>query len=138
MERGPIFIPPGTPPGVAYAHQDGAPEAILYFRLYAGLITLCSVVAMLLGLYVVVSGSLGRASAKSPELELVGGIYAVMGVIFAAPFLVALLAGRRPWVHTLGTVLIILTMTTACCLPIAIPLLIVWLKPEVRRWYESG
>jgi hypothetical protein len=138
MQSGPIFIPPGTPPGVAYAHQDGPPEAILYFRIYAGFIAFCGVATMLLGLYLVVDGSLGSSTSRRSDLMGMGLGYAVAGAFFAVPYLVGLFAGRRPWVHTLGTVLIVLTMATTCCLPIAILLLVAWIKPEVKRWYETG
>jgi len=138
MQPGPIFIPPGTPPGVAYTHQDGPPEAILYFRIYAGFIAFCGVACMLFGLYFVVDGSLSSAASSRGELVGMGIVYTVLGAFFAVPYLVGLFAGRRPWVHTLGTVLIVLSMTTTCCLPIAILLLIAWIKPEVKRWYETG
>jgi hypothetical protein len=123
---------------VAYTQGDGPPEAILYFRIYAGLIAFSGVATMLLGLYFVVDGSLGRSASKSDDLLVMGAMYAVFGAFFSVPYLVGLFAGRRPWVHTLGTVLIVLTMATTCCLPIAILLLIAWIKPEVKRWYETG
>ena len=138
MQPGPIFIPPGTPPGVAYAHQDGPPEAILYFRIYAGFIAFCGVATMLFGLYFAIDGALGSSAARHDDLAWMGLVYAVSGAFFSVPYLVGLLAGRRPWVHTLGTVLIVLTMATTCCLPFAVLLLIVWIKPEVKRWYETG
>jgi len=83
---------------------------------------------------VVDRGATGSAVADL-DFYLVGIFYGVVGLVLTVPAIVALFGGRRPWVHTLGTVVIALGMINFCCLPVLIPLLIVWMKPETRRWF---
>jgi hypothetical protein len=131
--HGPFLIPLGAAPGGGYTQEERAPEAVLFFRIYVGIIALACVALLGSGLYQLVDGALGPAADRS---RAAGGIVSVaMATLFGTPCLIALLAGRRPWVHTIGTIVIVLTMTTACCIPLAIPMLVVWLKPETRRWY---
>jgi len=41
----------------------------------------------------------------------------------------------KPWVWIYDLVIICMGMTSACFLPAAIPLLIYWLKPEVKAHF---
>ena len=79
----------------------------------------------------------GPAGVAGTEVGfyIAGLLYGAIGLAFLIPTLIALFAGRKPWVHTLGTVVIALGMLNFCCLPVLIPLLIVWMKPETRRWF---
>ena len=73
------------------------------------------------------------------EMLIWVGVYGTVGLVMAVPWVVAILGGRRKWVHPLGMILLIITMVTVtCCLPVAIPLLVAWLKPEVKRWFGSA
>ncbi|MGB7159266.1 MAG: hypothetical protein WBD40_14450 [Tepidisphaeraceae bacterium] len=58
-----------------------------------------------------------------------------MGVPLAAVFGVAPFLPRRPWVWIYDLVLICLGLTSICCMPATIPLLIFWLKPEAKAWF---
>ncbi len=138
MDRGPIFIPPGLPPGVGYAHEERPPDAILYFRIYAALMLLSCLSMTGFSLYYLIDVA-SRRTGSTDDAAIVFMVYGVLSLLMAAPWMLAIFAGRRPWVHTLGTVMLVLTMVTlSCCLPISIPLLVVWLKPEVKRWYAAG
>ena len=66
-----------------------------------------------------------------------GLFYMGMGLFVLVPTLIALFGGRRPWVHTLATMVIAFGMLHFCCIPILIPLLMVWLKPETKRWFGA-
>jgi hypothetical protein len=37
------------------------------------------------------------------------------------------------WVYDI--VLICLGMTSVCCMPVTIPLLIFWIKPDAKAWF---
>ena len=43
---------------------------------------------------------------------------------------------HKPWHWIYGIVLIGLTLTSCCCFPVSIPLLICWLKPEVKAHFN--
>lgn len=137
------FIPAGMPPGTEYAADERPPEGVYYFRIYAavtaffyGALALLGIGMMTMPLF---SSKAPTGSGPPAELGMwvAGLMYAGIGAVFAAPAVIALFGGRRPWVHTLGTVVIGLGMMSICCVPILIPVLIHWMKPETRAWYGS-
>lgn len=58
----------------------------------------------------------------------------VLFVASIAPFFLI----PRPWVWIFDLVLICMGMTSVCFLPMCIPLLIHWLKPETKAWFGRG
>ena len=69
------------------------------------------------------------------EATLMGAVFIVLGLIFFIPYAAAPFLPRTSWVWVLGLVLICLGLTSICCLPACIPLLIQWLKPEMKAFY---
>jgi hypothetical protein len=136
------FIPAGMPPGTDYVAEGGrAPEVVYYFRLYAGITGVLYAILALVGIGMMLSPlwmSRPHASAGADVGAFIGGVfYAGWGIVFGAPTLIALFGGKREWVHTLGTIVIAAGMMQVCCIPILIPLLIAWLKPETRRYFDA-
>ncbi len=136
------FVPAGMPPGhEPLAQDEGAPAGVQYFRIFGGFMALCSgalLLAGMIGTIAALASASGPASGSSGVPEIVGGlIYTAIGGLMFLSYIIALFGGRRPWVHTLGTILIALTMTSICCMPISIPLLIAYNKQEVKRWYGN-
>jgi hypothetical protein len=142
MNQGPYYVPAGAPPGLPLMHSDAKPpEGVYYFRVYAGVMAAIYGILAIVGLVMMAAPLFARGAFTSPGADLgswvVGFIYGGIGTVLCVAFLIALFGGRRPWVHTMGTVLIALTMTSICCLPITIPLLIQWMKPETKQWYNT-
>ena len=138
MDQDPIYVPFGLPPGVEQAGEETTPDAVTYFRVYAVIMTLVSLSLAGSALYAVIEMS-ARPSPATDEMLIWVGVYGTVGLVMAVPWVVAILGGRRKWVHPLGMILLIITMVTVtCCLPVAIPLLVAWLKPEVKRWFGSA
>lgn len=75
------------------------------------------------------------ADMSEAEAKFMGFMMIVLGLVFFAPFAAAPFLPRKSWVWILGLVLICLGLTSMCCLPACIPLLIHWLKPEVKAFY---
>jgi drug/metabolite transporter (DMT)-like permease len=69
------------------------------------------------------------------EARIMGAVFTIVGLIFFAPFAAAPFLPRKNWVWIFGLVLICVGLTSACCLPVCIPLLIYWLKPEMKAFY---
>lgn len=59
---------------------------------------------------------------------------AIGGVLFAA-FLASFFLPTRPWVWVYHLVLMGLGLTSPCCIPASLPLLIYWLKPETQAFF---
>jgi hypothetical protein len=136
------FLPAGMPPGTDYvAEGSRAPEVVYYFRLYAGITGVLYAILALVGIGMMLSPlwmTRPRAAAGADIGAFIGGVfYMGWGLAFGAPTLIAMFGGRRAWVHTLGTIVIAAGMMQVCCIPILIPLLIAWLKPETRRYFDA-
>lgn len=137
------YIPAGMPPGHdPMVQQDGTPEGVYYFRIYGALMCLIALAVIVSGMGVMLNPLLSAPPGPMPPSAVstvVGGIvYTGMGLAALIPFLIALFGGRRRWIHTLALILVALSMMTTCCLPIGIPLLIVWQKPETKNWFNVG
>jgi hypothetical protein len=127
------------PPGTAYPTEEHAPEGVIYFRIFGAVFVLITGALALLGGGMMVSPFLVRGAPASDLGPYVRGLlYGGLGLSCFVPTLIALFGGRRPWVHTLGTVVIGVAMFNLCCIPVLIPLLVVWLKVETRRWYGAS
>lgn len=138
MNQGPFFIPQGAPPGTPLlTEEERPPEAVYYFRIYAVVMLLSLLGFFGFGLWLMLEKMVSTPGSTGPAGEFIVGMFMVLGsLIFIVPHAIALFAGRAKWVYTLAVVLIGLSMLwNTCCLPVTIPLLIVWLKPETKRWY---
>jgi uncharacterized membrane protein len=115
-----------------------APPVILWFRVYSGVAGGLNAVVALLGVFVLVGGmqtAFGGMDGNEPFI--LGGLYVVFGLIGATIYLIALMLPRRGWAWVYGLVVICLGMTSACCLPACIPLLIYWFQPDVKAYFNT-
>ncbi len=66
-------------------------------------------------------------------------ITAVIFILVSLPLMVGFAAApvlpRRGWAWIVGLLLIGLGMTSCCCMPICLPLLLQWVKPETKAWF---
>ena len=69
------------------------------------------------------------------EALIVGGLLLTVSLPLLAACALPFFLRPRPWVWVYDIVIICLGMTSACCLPACIPLLIFWLRPEVKRYF---
>ena len=124
----------GPPPPSSY----GTPGVVTWFKVYAALMALVYLLLMGLGIFMVVAGASLEGMEElqgSASPIVIGVIYAIMGLVFAIVFAVGLFLPRKPWGWIMGIVLIALGMTSVCCLPATIPLLIFWLKPDAKAYF---
>jgi hypothetical protein len=106
----------------------------MWYRVYLG---------VLAGLYLLVSlGGIGVAylqpasqGSDPMEMFIMGIIYAVMGAVFFIAHIIALSLPVKPYNWIVGIVFIALGMTSCCTWPATIPLLIIWIKPETRKFF---
>ena len=72
---------------------------------------------------------------SAEEAKVMGLVCLVLGLVFFVPYAFAPFLPRQSWAWVFGLVLICIGLTSTCCLPAAIPLLIFWLKPEMKAFY---
>jgi hypothetical protein len=73
--------------------------------------------------------------AEEIEFQIIGWFFTVLGLLLGIIFGIAPFLPKQPWTWIFGIVLISMGMTSACCLPAAIPLLIYWIKPETKAFF---
>jgi hypothetical protein len=66
-------------------------------------------------------------------------VYGIILLVVGAALLVACVAGfflpRRPLAWIAHLVLISIGLTSCCTIPAPVPLLVAWLKPDLRAWF---
>jgi hypothetical protein len=77
----------------------------------------------------------GTLGMEPMEAKIQGVAFLVVGALLILPFAAGPLLPRRPWAWIYGLVLICIGLTSCCCLPASIPLLLAWLKPETKAFY---
>jgi hypothetical protein len=124
---------PYAPPGADSYGRDARPAVILWFRIYAAVMMLASLA--MLGLAVLMGYEATRPevalSANAAGAPLVAIVLALIAAALVALYGVATFVPFRPWGWSLGLVAIGLGLAGGSIL-FAIPLLVFWLKPEVK------
>jgi hypothetical protein len=112
------------------------PKVLAWFKaysaLFAALYLACAGCSLIF--FLVDPGMLEPGTTKG-EAILVGLILLLIGLVFAAAFTLPFFLQPRPWVWIYDLVLICIGLTSPCCMPASIPLLIYWLKPEVKTYF---
>ena len=113
--------------------NPGTPAVYNWFVVYCILMALLYLALAAMGIVFMFSEPDPEMSAA--EAKVMGSVFIILGLIFFVPYAIAPLLPRKSWVWVLGLVLICIGLTSACCLPACIPLLIFWLKPEMKQFY---
>jgi len=132
---GPAYGAPPAAPG--YAPPQAVPGATagvwpwyVAYAMFMGLVYLCCIAG---GAWIVAAGpSTFGSGPEATEVIVQGYVLLAMGVplsvmYFAVPFL-----PKKPWAWIYHVVLIGFGLTSCACWPVAIPLIIYWLKPETK------
>jgi MFS family permease len=113
------------------------PPVLFWFRLYAGLMTAMYVGCMV---FAPVLLFIGNKTTGDERVELIiqsillGGVGLVLTIVCALPFFLP----RKPWVWIYDLVIICIGLSSCCCLPASLPLLIYWVKPETKQWFQQN
>jgi hypothetical protein len=89
----------------------------------------------LVGGIVVLVAEPSSSGTSADEAALMGLIFAVLGLVLSIPFAIGPFLPRSPGAWTFDLVLICIGLGSACCLPVTIPLLLAWLKPETKAYF---
>lgn len=108
------------------------PPVWLWYRVYAVFMGLFyGGIVLVLAVLLVATGGQGMNDEDLIAFVFTG--------LFCVPFALAYLAApflpRAPWAWIYHIVLIGLGLTSVCCMPVTIPLLVYWLKPENKLFF---
>ena len=110
-----------------------APPAFKWYVAYCILMALGYLALIVMGIvYIAVEPERDMSAA---EQRIMGVVFIVMGLPFCATYAAAPFLPRSSWVWVFGLVLICIGLGSLCCLPICIPLLLSWIKPEMKAYY---
>lgn len=114
-----------------------APPVWKWFVVYCVFMAVIYLLCIVLGVFFLMSEPTraDRPPTSAEEARWFGVLFMIVGLVLAVPFASGPFLPRKPWAWTFGLVLICVGLTSACCLPAAIPLLIFWLKPEAKAYY---
>jgi hypothetical protein len=130
---------PASPPlayatALPYGQEPRVPPVWPWFITYCVLMALMYLLLAAAGVFLLTAAPAGR-NRDPVEMQIQGVIFTVMGLPLFAAFAAGPFLPKRPWVWIYNMVLICLGLTSMCCLPATIPLLIFWLKPETKLWF---
>jgi hypothetical protein len=112
-----------------------APPVWKWYVAYCAAMAFMYLVVVIMG---VVFLALPAGSDMNPqEAWFIGLVCIGLGTLCLVPYAAAPFLPRRRWAWVVGVVLIGIGMTSMCCLPAAIPLLIFWLKPESKAFFGA-
>ena len=121
------FEPPAVTPGPR-------PGVVTWFKVYAAFLAAIYFALAAVSLVFFLTDPIKLEMTKN-EAILIGSLLLVVGLGLAIGSVIPLFAKPRPWSWVYALILICMGMTSACFLPLCIPLLIFWLKPEVKTYY---
>ncbi len=110
------------------------PPVVKWFTAYcafmAALYLLCMVLGVIFFLFEPTD-----SSRSAEEARIMGVVLFFVGLLLFIPFAIGVFLPRDRWAWTFGLVLICIGLTSMCCLPATIPLLMFWLKPEAKAYF---
>ena len=69
------------------------------------------------------------------EAKIFGSVLLAMGLLFCVGYAAGPFLPRKSWGWVFGLVLICIGLSSACCLPVCIPMLMFWVKPETKKFF---
>jgi MFS family permease len=130
------------PPQEAF-EPGGEPQVCKWFRVYCVCFLLLYILVGIGGALIAVFANEIAADSSNPdkETERIGNM--ITGILMAGislplciVFIVGLMIPRRRWGWIYGFFPIAIGLTSPCCMPASIPLLLFWLKQKNQRWFD--
>jgi hypothetical protein len=123
----------------ATSGEPQSPPVWKWYVAYCAAMAFMYLLLVLMGVvFLAIPPGLEAKPQEAQEAQIWGFLTIILGVLFLAPYAAAPFLPRRKWAWIVGVVLIGIGMTSMCCLPAAIPLLIFWLKPENKEFFGAG
>lgn len=117
------------------------PDVALQDKVWAWYIVFCVVMSVLYVLCAVAGIGLLAFAPAAPSKDrfeaIVQGVaLVIVGPLFLIPYAAAPFMGKKPWTWYYGLGLLAFASTGGCCLwPITIPLIVQWLKPDIKAMF---
>ena len=121
--------------GASLVHSPQPQPAIMtWYKVYCVLMALLYLVCVVIGAFFIIAAPSDR-DISAAEAQVLGGIMFIVGIPMVVTFAFGVFMPRKPWAWVFGLVLICIGLTSLCCLPVTVPLLIHWIKPETKIYF---
>ncbi len=104
------------------------PAVWTWYVVYAVVMAIVYFLAIGLGVFL-------AAFAPKTEDSIEGVVVVVVSLPLMVLYGLAPFRAKTPGAWTYHLVLICLGLTSACCIPVSLPLLIYWMKPETKTYF---
>ncbi|MFO1008870.1 MAG: hypothetical protein U1F29_02270 [Planctomycetota bacterium] len=117
--------------------SERARSVLSWYRIYCAAMAVMYLLCIGAGIALLVldEETLGKDALQS---RITGIALAAFSAPAFAAYALGIVLPRKPWTWTYGLVLICIGMTSVCCLPACIPLLITWIKNDVKLAFGRG
>jgi MFS family permease len=115
--------------------ETAPPAVLLWFKIYTGALTALYVLCVLASPVLFVLGMRTHSDDRFVAL-----VYSVILLAIGVPLAVAcalpFFLPRKPWVWVYNLVIICIGMTSCCILPASVALLVYWIRPDLKLWFN--
>jgi hypothetical protein len=109
------------------------PGVIPWFRVYCTGMGLIYSACIAWGIWLICHS---KSGGRESELDwLFGSGFVAVSLPLALGFFLALVLPKRRWAWIYGLVLICIGLSSACFLPVCLPVLIHWIKPATKTFF---
>lgn len=112
------------------------PATVGYYNVYCVIMALVYLACLAFGIFLFGYANELADADDLVAIQIQGGVLAVMGSGLFLVFAIAPFLPRRKWVWIYGFFPIAIGMTSACCMPVTIPLLIFWIREDVKCYFR--
>lgn len=107
------------------------PQRWTLFVIYCTLLAILYLALTIFGIVALIIDP-EKLDMNRDEAKIMGVVFIAMGIVFCIPFAIAPFLPMKPWVWVYDLVLICIGLTSLCCIPFSLPLLLSWIKPETK------
>ncbi len=111
-----------------------SPKCVKWFKVYCAILALGYVLCIGLS-FVFFSLDPAELDMEPFMAKLMGLTFLVLGIILSLAHILPFFLKPRPWVWVYDLVIVCIGLSSICCWPFSIPLLIFWLKPETKSYF---
>ena len=106
-----------------------------WYRVYCSLMTIIYIVLLIFGILGIFA-AFDETGQEQQDILIGSLIFILPGIIFGLMYLIGVVLPAKPYSWIYGIALIGLGMTSCVFIPLMIPLLIFWMKPETQAFFE--
>ena len=111
------------------------PPVLTWFRVYSGAMAALYALVVVLGIFFAVAPA-AWLEMEPGENYVIAIICIAVGIPFVAAFLAPFFLAPRPWVWVYDLVLIAIGFGSCCILPASVALLVFWIRPDVKAYFN--